>query len=478
MFQLRLSARWFYTIFPLLIFCYLTVRAVCTGITYDEAWTLSGFVPYSFSDILRFEPCDANNHLLNTLSIKVLFQFLPDSLLVARLPNLFGGFLYLFFSAKLCRRYSNITGILCFSLLCLHPFLLEFFSLARGYGLALGLLTAALHYGRRFFETTQRKDLVLSSLFISLAVTAALSYLHVYLAFQTLLFFRILKADKTNRGLLFFIQAAFFTGLFILLVGPIQKLRANDNLYYGGSTGIYEDTLLSLASYFRSGPPAGAGVRLALTVFLLLFVFLFINAIRLGAFKKKAFVFLAGLFLLSLFSISSQFYLLHTLYVTDRTALFIYPLIIILFAESFAQLDSQRLQNTISIPLVTIYLLNFLLTFNTYKTSTWFFDAHSEELIRFIAKRENGKSVNLQHAWPLTKSLSYYREKQYPTLSTIYKSPQEAAKSRDYYIYLDAAIDQVDYAKGREVFNLLAKDTLLVFKSEGLYLFQLKERHD
>jgi len=279
MFQKQTST-WYIHLLSLVLFCYLLSRAALCGITYDEAWTLTSFVPSSLQDIITFENCDANNHLLNTLSIKLLSSILPDTLFVARLPSLVGGLLYLSYAGRFSQRHSPVTSLMCFTLLSLNPFVLEFFSLARGYGLGLGMLTAGLFHGLLFYEQRSNKQLFLSQLFLSVAITAALSYLHLYLATQVLLFIILLRGERKKllSGLL--IQAGIAIAAGLLLYGPIQKLRANDNLYYGGHTGIYEDSLLSLSSYFSGGPPAGSEVRIFLNTFLILVFFLFVNILR------------------------------------------------------------------------------------------------------------------------------------------------------------------------------------------------------
>jgi hypothetical protein len=473
MFQ-KQTTTWYIHLLSLVLFCYLLSRAALCGITYDEAWTLTSFVPSSLQDIITFENCDANNHLLNTLSIKLLYSILPDTLFVARLPSLAGGLLYMFYAGRFSQRHSPVTSLMCFTLLSLNPFVLEFFSLARGYGLGLGMLTAGLFHGLLFYEQRSNKQLFLSQLFLSVAITAALSYLHLYLATQVLLFISLLRGERKKllSGLL--IQAGIAMAAGLLLYGPIQKLRANDNLYYGGHTGIYEDCLLSLGSYFSGGPPAGSEVRILLNVFLFLLFFLTLSILRRREKKILGFLFFLILLALSFFSISAQYLLMNTLYVTDRTALFLYPLLILFLGELVECLRPLAWQNSLSAVLTLLFFFNFLSSANVYKTSTWFFDAHSEEVIRYLSEKKNTQSVNLQYSWPMSKSLAYYRERLYPSLSMQYKSREAASAAGDYYLYLATGIDQVDYARGREHLLSAEKDTLLAFKAEHLYLFKLK----
>jgi hypothetical protein len=471
--QVRISTNWYIGCISFVVLCYIIARAFLCGVTYDEAWTLSGFVPYSYTAILNYEPCDANNHLLNTLSIKFLFSVFPDSLFVARIPNILGGLLYLLFSAAISRRYAAPVSAVAFTLLALNPFALEFFSLARGYGMALGLLSASLFYGLLFMERQRLLHLFLSILFLSFSVSAAFSYIHLYLAGQLFYFYTLLKADKKIRFTGLLIQTVLFIGLTLLLYTPIQKLRANDNLYYGGSTGLFEDTLLSLTTYFVGTPPAGSESRIGLTLFLFLLFALGLPLIRKNQ-MTASLRFALSLLLLSLLSITSQFYLLGTLYVTDRTALFLYPLFMLLLAELVQGLHPGPLRTSVLTGLLFCVFLNFFLSVNFYKTKTWSFDAQSENVLRYIASAEKNTSVNLQCSWPMTKSIAYYQSHFFPSIQSVYKPLAQAVNDGDYYFYLDTSIDQVDYARGREHLRTAAKDTLLKFEEEHLYLFRLK----
>jgi hypothetical protein len=64
-----------YLFLGFLVFIYILIRSININITYDEAWTLRDFVSLPFKQIFSFEPADANNHLLNTVLIKILLKF-------------------------------------------------------------------------------------------------------------------------------------------------------------------------------------------------------------------------------------------------------------------------------------------------------------------------------------------------------------------------------------------------------------------
>ena len=73
----------------------------------------------------------ANNHLLNTL---LIYPFsLLDLSSFLRLPNILSGVFYIFISLKLSEHSNKNTY---FQHINLCPYLIEFFSIARGYGIS------------------------------------------------------------------------------------------------------------------------------------------------------------------------------------------------------------------------------------------------------------------------------------------------------------------------------------------------------
>ena len=128
-----------------LAFTYVLVRAVVVGPTYDEVSTIPYFVPASVVRILN--PSDANNHLLNTLLIKLLFATGHQTLFHCKTADVVAFAAYLWFGYLIAKRVQG--GTFCGAvvlLLVANPFLLDFFALARGYGIALGAQMASLYY--------------------------------------------------------------------------------------------------------------------------------------------------------------------------------------------------------------------------------------------------------------------------------------------------------------------------------------------
>jgi len=178
---------------------YVFIRLFSVGITYDEVWTIYEFVPQTVKNIFAYNPCDANNHIINTLAVKFLFYIFGESIFVARLPNFFAFFLFLFYAYKISNKYlSEFNGVLCFCLLIVNPFLLDFFSLARGYGISMGFLLPSIYYLLEFIEYQNPIKSFNALLFGGIATITNFSMLNYYLILLLVIFIIMLFSKKQN----------------------------------------------------------------------------------------------------------------------------------------------------------------------------------------------------------------------------------------------------------------------------------------
>jgi len=187
-----------------LVFVYACVRAASLSIVHDEAITY--FIQHfrSFGGVLTYaHPLMPNNHFLNTFLIKIFTGLFGSSAFVIRLPALLGCGLYLTAVYRIGRVFlSGPRLLLGAALLSLHPFLVDFFSCARGYALGVGLLAMGLYFLlRRVTEAGSRRDTTntfWAASFSALAVFAHLTFINIYAAMLCVL--AVLEARETFFG--------------------------------------------------------------------------------------------------------------------------------------------------------------------------------------------------------------------------------------------------------------------------------------
>jgi hypothetical protein len=134
-------------------------RAKVQTISHDEALTYEWFLDQGVSHVLNYNPA---NHVLQTLLAKPIVKIFGLSEFTLRVPSLIGAAIYLVATFALCRRLfgDGIGLLLSVAMLSLNPLVMDFMVAARGYGLGLAGLSAAMYTFVRLVERGKfdRKD--------------------------------------------------------------------------------------------------------------------------------------------------------------------------------------------------------------------------------------------------------------------------------------------------------------------------------
>lgn len=167
-------ASWAILLIALAAFSYTIVRACTVSFSWDEAYTFMNHVRTDILYLSEYDTAGANHHLLNVWSMWVCMKLFGTSELALRIPNLLAHALYLYGSARIASKALRpALAVLVFMLMNIHPYLLDFFSLARGYGISNGMMMLALWQLYRFsVEGNQARHALLGTLFAALAAVA------------------------------------------------------------------------------------------------------------------------------------------------------------------------------------------------------------------------------------------------------------------------------------------------------------------
>ena len=159
----------------LLVFAFVVIKAASSDLTWDELWSylFYGRTPLGFTRLDY-----ANDHPLNSILIWAATRMFGNSEFIIRIPNVLAGGLYLYSTAKLIGAVR--CKLLAFALCALQPYLMDYFALARGYGIAASLVQFGLV--AHFFGPRPRPALMLvSCLLASLTVFSTLVMLYALL---------------------------------------------------------------------------------------------------------------------------------------------------------------------------------------------------------------------------------------------------------------------------------------------------------
>ena len=422
-----------------LLLVYVLLRADTLSFTHDESITYK--TVQAIQSILENDPLqlvydktfiydiiwlfDANNHLLNTGMILASSYILGESELALRFPNVLAFIIYLFCCYIILKRADN-WWLMCigFSLLLLNPYLLEFFGVARGYGLSVGLLFCSLHFfmRKKIHEHTYRSflgDFVFAMIFASLAMLANLSLVIFYIAllgcFTLQYIFYVSKTDNYPK---FIFVVLFSCGPLLLIIIWLLVLNATKRLYVGfPSFAGTIDSLFKLSYYFTNSNLVS---MLTFCSVIVCFIAGVIFVIRKKRFDGNLFKLIVLLFLLFL-----GFSLLHIFFGSKfppaRTAIFFIPmfgLFLYYFIVDAYMAIQQNRRKIFSIALFCLFVIpitsNFLQSMNLRYSKQCLYDEHTknvmmiikEDLIKTVQRK---KKIKISPYWIFTPAMNFYR---------------------------------------------------------------------
>lgn len=122
---------------------YVAARAILVPLTYDEVSSLRNYVTGQPENLLDFAV--ATNHLLNSVLMRASVAVFGDAPWALRLPNILAAAAYAAAAAGFAGRLRHpLAGTGACVLLLSNLYVLDFFGLARGYGLASALFFGAV----------------------------------------------------------------------------------------------------------------------------------------------------------------------------------------------------------------------------------------------------------------------------------------------------------------------------------------------
>ena len=426
-------------------------RAATFPFTHDESLSFA---------IFNWDPRwwgTANNHLLNTFLMQCFSASFGNSELVLRLPNLLAHGIYLICVLLLLRRLEHpLLRIAGFVLLNLNPFLLDFFFLARGYGLALAFLILSLYLLTRAYEEKQQQGfpryLYLAVAAGALAVLANFAFLNYYLPLLLASAWLLLSdasLRRFSRGHLSQAVALFSAGGFFLalVLYKIIRLQRSGQLYFGGHEGFVSDTVGSLVRCsLYSGSSTATTETVLSTILSCLFAGLLLLSLSLCFLRRE--VPLCTLFSLILASAVTlpilQHHLVSALFPIERAALYYLPLyaVTLLFAfDSLGRLSRHHWQKLmillLPVAMAAVLTWHFFLCF-TLHGCYWASGRHDPEVLELVNQDREltfpGRTVRIGNSWLMEPSLNFYRiTRHYTWLAPVTRAPISGAD--DDYIY-------------------------------------------
>jgi hypothetical protein len=415
----------------LAVWVYVIVRGIRVPFTTDEAASYG---------ILHGEKAfvdTANNQWLNTQLMWVSQRVFGQSELALRLPNIAAFGLYATAVTVLLSRVRRFEAkAVGFTLLVVNPFLIEFFALARGYGLSLAFSAAAVAclFSQDRSESVRHElgRIALTGFFGSLAFYANFSALNIVLGLLAVqssdLLIRRSHRDDVPVQAGVRLAAVAIIGLTAMSLVPgilqLHHLQVLNQLYYGGHTGIITDTIGSLLGASSCGYGCIPSWLTAGEILVVVVVGLA------GAWTAGRWMYsstscslnrAALLFVSAILAVIIESWLLDALYPIDRTALnyvVLFGVLVAFFVDdvmrSVSNLPGRLVLGTAVGCFVVLATANFVQSANFRKTTIWPFDASSRQVTEAVLafERRHGRPQapwKLIAGFPRNEALNYYR---------------------------------------------------------------------
>ncbi len=419
-------------IFGFLIFLYTTYKAYILSITWDEGQSYIEYIRNNIFILQAFDTMSANNHLLTTLSGMFFTKYFGISEFSLRISSLIAHLFFIVYSAKLVLKFENKwIAFSAFLILNLNPFMLDFFSLARGYSISIGFMMVSVYYLYQLLYNNYKTKYAIFSIIFSLIATlgnlTVLNYSVVLFGVIALLLFYnnyktynklSLSISKTAIQLLIPSILLILALWFIL---PYSfNLRAAGALFMGGENGLWKDTLGTIVPRLWYGLDFSYWLQRLTKFIFLLIIASSIIFVGLKHYKKNVSpqnMFLSSLltvFLLIIIATVVQHYLLGTLFLIERAVLFLYVLLMLVFVFLINQLYKEKqffryLIHTFS----TLVFVHFFFSFNLKYVYEWKEDCETNEMLLDLEKIKIIPSekfnVTIGVPLPMESSINYYR---------------------------------------------------------------------
>jgi hypothetical protein len=428
---------------------YVAVRAWRLSFTHDESLSFILYVRESFSSILLSRGTDANNHPLNSAAMKLATDIFGPSEIALRAASV-GAYAVYTASLVIVFRLVERRSIRFFGLAIAvgNPYVLDFFSLARGYGLALAFVSLSALFLLGHVDRPRPSFALAGGCCAALAVLANFATLTYFLVVPLVIVLPlVVPAPRGRRPVaLGWLAAAVVLptlGVVFLAGIPLLRLRSDGELYFGGNNGFWQDTAYGLISSMFYGhgwhvAEVALVVLVAITVLIGAVATVIVVHRRDLPLHAAAFVLLAGPGVASVVLHHS----VGSLFLIERTALFFVPLFAIWLALAADAVARQPRFST-GVPVAAVVIggaacVNMVAAANLSYVLDWRYDATTKEAISELAGPASSKrSVNFGVSYLFQPTTSFYRETRFRWLPECLPPDCLEKQSEYYYVTWD-----------------------------------------
>ena len=398
----RLSPRVLLGAAAIFAFSWVFARACVQSITIDEADTYLVWV--ARPDPSYWSPA-SNNHVLNSLLMRLFTSLFGLSHLTVRAPALIGAAIYIAASCLLCLRIAPRLRLALPLLVCLvyNPFVLDYLVAARGYSLALAFLMVMLALAAR--DPIGERECAIASACAALSFAANFAFAFVDAAALGSIF---VLACRGARKRLRLAWACIAPGLAVSIFLTIHAVLhfPKEQLWYGARTLGEMLRTVRESSLYRLNPQVVNPTLLEALELLTPWLVPAMLALAAWQFRRRqpAYAYLlVGVLAAAICGHWIAFKLFHVLLPKDRTAIWIVPLVTL--TVGFAAVNQRAL--TAMIGAMSLY---FLLCMRLHNFKEWDWDADVQDVYSVLSRYNHANGIkDVASNWQYGSSLNFYR---------------------------------------------------------------------
>lgn len=470
----------FVIISGILLLSYTAFRSANLSFTHDESYTFIKYIHFSVWEIITYKinPVIANNHILNTLCMKWQSFMFGNSEFSLRLHSWVAHIFYVIFSYLILKETKSKPIIICgFIFLNFNPYLLDYFSLARGYALSISLMLVSIFYFIRYYNYSKNKFIYISLLTSILAVFANFVMISYSLALILVFEFLFIKRKITIKSLLHNNIPVLITliALFLIYKGPIKILADNNQLTFESDNANGFDTVItSIICYLYTSYYYEYMLiyfRAMVTFTSIGFIWMMLSQLRLKKINALSYVSIILFIILAFNFIQHQ--LFGSSYFRERFALFLVPLFFITFLNLILFFKNKNRVLAILGGLLILFtslcsLTIFSTSANLSYTSTWGYDSDTKIMLDDLSLYPKEKDkLTLGITWLYEPSINFYREtKNYNWLEPVNRD----GLNGDYDFY---------YVESNDLnsFDTTSKTMLKNYPKSGAILYKARDNN-
>lgn len=465
------------------VFLFIAVKANGSSFTHDESYTYNFYVHTGFMDIISHKNSYTNNHLLNTLMMKYSEILFGSSELALRIPNLLMLLVFFIYLFLLFKRSNQLLGISFFIIVFTNSALIDFFGLARGYGISIGFMIMSLYHLIESFHSRKNVHLILFNIAALMAILGNFTMLDFYISalvvFNCVKYFEarfvlrekfnVYKTNKTNGIMLLFMM--------VILYEPVRRVIIYNQFDFGGTTGFMNDTLHALVLTIFPNVQMGLTQLFIIKLLILLLVSIpLLILIKQTLSHKTEFLennkplIVANLVLLLIFlEIILQHLLFKTDYLIGRFALFLFPLFILNLFFLLEYSLKFKFRNGIlglCILAAVVSAFRFYHYADLYSCAEWSYDMETKNAVKALTAwhESNGtkrQNVKLGINWLFEPTINFYRT----ILDINWLLPvdrKELTSTSDYYYIFKEDLENLQLKKYKIILSFDKTNTVLV----------------